>query len=129
MANDKNSKKKAGKQFRQKFLRTFLELLRVTLPIWGVLVMFIALLGLVFSLIEKIRIFEGIYHAFITALTIGYGDITAQTRLGMAISVLTGIIGMVTSGIIVALAFQAVKIAYESNYGKDLNKYFDTDKN
>jgi|APLow6443716910_1056828.scaffolds.fasta_scaffold493387_1 voltage-gated potassium channel len=129
MANDKNSKKKADKQFRQKFLSAFLQLLRVTSPIWGVLVVFIALLGLVFSLIEKIRIFEGIYHAFITALTIGYGDITAHTRLGMAISVLIGIIGMVTSGIIVALAFQAVKIAYESNYGKDLNKYFDTDKN
>lgn len=129
MANDKNSKKKASKQFRQKFVRTFLELLRATFPIWGVLVLFIALLGLVFSLIEKIRIFEGIYHAFITALTIGYGDITAQTRLGMIISVLIGIIGMVTTGIIVALAFQAVKIAYESNYGKDLNKYFDPDKN
>jgi voltage-gated potassium channel len=126
MANDKLSKKKAGTQFRQKFLMTFLELLRLTLPIWGVLVMFIALLGLVFSLIEKIRIFEGIYHAFITALTIGYGDITAHTRLGMIISVLTGIIGMVTSGIIVALAFQAVKIAYESNYGIDLNKYHET---
>jgi voltage-gated potassium channel len=126
MANDKLSKKKASKQFRQKFVRTFLELLRATFPIWGVLVMFIALLGLVFSLIEKIRIFEGIYHAFITALTIGYGDITAQTRLGMIISVLIGIIGMVTTGIIVALAFQAVKIAYESNFGKDLTKYHET---
>jgi uncharacterized membrane protein len=111
---------KNGKQFRRKFLKTFLDLHRVTLPIWGSLVLLVVLLGVVFSFVEKIRVFEGIYFSFITALTIGFGDISPSTRLGMILSVFIGIIGMVATGIIVALAIQAVRISYESVHGKDL---------
>lgn len=117
---DEQKRATNGKQFRRKFLKTFMELHRVTFPIWGSLVTLVVLLGVVFSFVEKIRIFEGIYHALITALTIGYGDITPHTRLGMVLSVFMGIIGMVATGIIVALAFQAVKISYESVHGKGL---------
>ncbi len=120
------NKKTARIQFRRKFLKIFFRLLLGTMPIWGVLVLFIALLGLVFSWIEKIRVFEGIYLAFITALTIGYGDITAHTDLGKIISVLIGLIGMVTTGIIVSLAFQATRIAYEGYFGEDLNKHHES---
>jgi len=101
-------------------LKTFMELNRVTFPIWGSLVTLVVLLGVVFSFVEKIRLFEGVYHALITALTIGYGDITPHTSLGMILSVFIGIIGMVATGIIVALAIQAVRISYESLHGKDL---------
>jgi voltage-gated potassium channel len=114
---------KQGKQFRQKFIKSFFNLLAVTLPIWGSLVLLIAGLGTLFAFREKISIFEGIYYAFITALTIGYGDITPHTNLGMILSVTIGVLGMVATGIIVALAFQAVKIAYGSIYGKDLTDH------
>jgi len=117
---DEQNKATNGKQFRRQFLKTFMELHRVTFPIWGSLVTLVVLLGVVFSLVEKISVFEGIYHSFITALTIGYGDISPHTRSGMILSVFIGIIGMVATGIIVALAIQAVRISYESVHGKDL---------
>lgn len=112
-------KKPEGKQFRRKFLAAFLSLLGTTAPIWGFLVALVSILGTGFALREKIPIFEGIYFAFITAMTIGYGDITPTTHLGMIISVVIGMIGLVATGIVAALAFQAVKIAFESVYHND----------
>lgn len=123
MEQDLRNKHSQGKQFRRKFVKIFFNLLAVTLPIWGSLVFLVAALGTLFAFREKISIFNGIYYAFITALTIGYGDITPHTNLGMILSVIIGVLGMVATGIIVAMAFQAVKISYGSIYGKDLTDH------
>ncbi|MDZ7614099.1 MAG: ion channel [Flavobacteriaceae bacterium] len=123
MKQDSPKKRNDGKQFRRKFIRVFVDLLAVTFPIWGSLVILVSVLGVLFALLEELSIFRGIYHAFITAMTIGYGDITPNTSLGMIISLAIGVIGMVATGIIVALAFQAVKIAFESVYQEDLTNH------
>ncbi len=68
----------------------------------------IVLLGVLISRVEEMPIGEGIYFAFITALTIGYGDINAVTVPGRIMCVVTGIFGMLFTGITVAIATRSV---------------------
>ena len=57
---------------------------------------------------EGIPLGKAIYFACITGLTIGYGDITPETGWGMIASVAIGLIGMIFTGITIAIATRAL---------------------
>jgi uncharacterized membrane protein len=63
----------------------------------------------VISQIEHLPFGEALYFFFITGLTIGYGDIVVKTPLARLITVLLGLIGMITSGIMVAASIRAAE--------------------
>ncbi len=63
----------------------------------------------VISLIEDLPFGEALYFSFITGLTVGYGGIVAKTPFARLIAVLLGLIGMITSGILVAVSIRAVE--------------------
>ncbi|MGI9175898.1 MAG: potassium channel family protein [Rhodothermales bacterium] len=46
---------------------------------------------------------DGLYWSFITAGSIGYGDVTPKTGMGRAIAAILGIMGVVTAGVIAGL--------------------------
>jgi hypothetical protein len=71
------------------------------------LVLLLALGGVVISQIEGLDLGRGLYFAFITGLSIGYGDITPESAGGRFVSVVLGMIGMVFIGITVAVATRA----------------------
>ena len=58
---------------------------------------------------EKIPFAEALYFAFVTGLTIGYGDIAPVTPVGRVVAVLTGLVGILMTGLIAALAVYALK--------------------
>ncbi len=64
--------------------------------------------GLAVCVIEDLEWGEGMYFAFITGLTIGYGDISPETFWGRLLSVLIGIIGMLLTGLTIAVANRAL---------------------
>lgn len=64
--------------------------------------------GIAFSYLEKLEVGHGIYFAFITGLTIGYGDIVPETLWGRVVSIIIGMIGMIFIGVSVAIATQAL---------------------
>ena len=72
------------------------------------LVVAIVLGGIAISYVEGIALGEAIYFAFITGLSIGYGDITPKTGLGHVLSVSIGMTGMIFTGITVAIATHAL---------------------
>ena len=77
----------------------------------GVLVGLLVLIllgGFTVSRVEGLELGEGIYFAFITGLSIGYGDITPSTAWGRVISVSIGLIGMIFVGLTVAVATRAL---------------------
>ena len=58
--------------------------------------------------VEDIPLGDAIYFAFITGLSIGYGDISPATAGGQLISILIGLFGMLFVGITVAIATRAL---------------------
>jgi hypothetical protein len=72
------------------------------------LILLLVLGGVTISQVENIRIGDAIYFAFITGLSIGYGDISPETAIGKVLSVAIGLVGMVFVGITVAIATRAL---------------------
>jgi len=69
--------------------------------------------------LEKGPFGDALYFAFITGLTIGYGDIVMKTVAGRVITILIGFIGIVITGLIVATAVEMVrKILHHSHQQK-----------
>jgi voltage-gated potassium channel len=64
--------------------------------------------GFTISRLENLGMGEGIYFAFITGLSIGYGDITPATAWGRVVSVLIGLVGTIFVGLTVAVATRAL---------------------
>jgi hypothetical protein len=90
------------------FVRYFI---RYVLHVREILVSLLLLIlagGLTVSWVEGESLGRSIYFACITGLTIGYGDITPKTGWGMTVSVAIGFIGMIFTGITIAVATRAL---------------------
>jgi voltage-gated potassium channel len=46
-------------------------------------------------------------------MTIGYGDLVPVTSLGRLLSLVIGFVGLLTTGLLVAVSLQAVRTAFE----------------
>ena len=83
--------------------------------IWHVRAVILALIALVVvgaaavTLVEKMPFADALYFAFVTGLTIGYGDIVMHTPVGRLIALLIGLVGILFSGLIVAVLVYAVR--------------------
>ena len=79
---------------------TFLALLLVLLAF-----------ALITAKVDSISLTDALYFVFITALTVGYGDITPGSGITQAISVLSGVVGVVFVGLLVAVSVRALEHA------------------
>jgi hypothetical protein len=81
---------------------------------WLVRSVILAQVGLVLAgavtiaAVEKMALGDAIYFAFITGLTIGYGDIVATTTTGRTVSVVLGFVGITFTGLVAAIAVRAL---------------------
>jgi voltage-gated potassium channel len=58
---------------------------------------------------EKMPFADALYFTFVTGLTIGYGDIAPVTLIGRVVAVLTGLQGILITGLITAAAVFALR--------------------
>ena len=86
----------------------FYALWKIKVILFGLVVMLIAY-AMAIAYLEKIPFADALYFTFITGLTIGYGDIVPVTHLGRVVAVLTGLQGVLITGLIIAVAVYAVK--------------------
>ena len=83
--------------------------------IWHVKSVILALIALIMAcavaitLIEKMPFADTLYFAFVTGLTIGYGDIVMKTPGGRLIALLIGLVGILFTGLMVAVLVYAVR--------------------
>ncbi len=75
----------------------------------GILLLLIILGGCAIAKLEGVKLGDAVYFAFITGLSIGYGDIAPKTDLGRVVSVAIGLIGMLFVGCAVAVATRALR--------------------
>jgi hypothetical protein len=90
------------------FVRTFVRYAMHIREVLVSLMMLIAFGGVVFSRLEDVRLGDAIYFAFITGLSIGYGDITPKSTAGQIVSVAIGFVGVLFMGLSVAVATRAM---------------------
>ena len=90
------------------FVRYFVKYLFIVRHLILGLLAQIVLGGVIISYFEGLEVGESIYFAFVTGLTIGYGDINPVTTSGRVVSVGIGIIGVLFTGMIVAVATRAL---------------------
>ncbi len=97
-----------GNKIRGQFFRALVNGLGVTWPILAGLLAFKIAAGVAIGWLEGWGSMVGIYFAMITGLTIGYGDFVPQRMLTRILAVLIGFSGVVLTGVIAALAVQAL---------------------
>ncbi len=92
---------------------------------WHLRAVYLALLALilvgaaVIAGVENIPIEEAIYFSFITGLTVGYGDIVPNTTVGRIVCVALGFIGIIFSGLVVAITVHAVRESWQESQNSD----------
>jgi len=90
------------------FLRHFLNGIFYVRGVLLALLLLLSICVAVFVLAEDMPWGESIYLTMITSLSIGYGDIVPATALGRVASVISGIIGVISIGLTVAIATRAL---------------------
>jgi voltage-gated potassium channel len=89
---------------------------RITWNLRAVYLWLLALImtgAVIITATEKVSFGKAVYFSFITGLTVGYGDIVPGTAIGRVISVLLGLTGILFTGVVVAVAVEAVRRAVE----------------
>ena len=93
---------------RRSFVRGLLIGLRIVGPVLSGLVAAIAALGIVVGLIEGWSLTDSIYFAFVSGLTIGYGDLAPKTLVTRMLAIMIGICGILLTGLVAAVAVKAL---------------------
>jgi voltage-gated potassium channel len=92
---------------------------------WRLKAVFIALVLMILAgaglitYTEQLPFGDALYFALITGLTVGYGDIVAATAVGRIVSIFMGIIGIMFTGLVVAVTVHSVQIAMKEVHGTD----------
>ena len=90
------------------FLQNFYHCFRHIKNLVALLFCLVMLGALGFSKAEGIDFGSSVFFAFITALTVGYGDISPTTVLGRIISVLIAFMGILLVAMFTAIATRAL---------------------
>ncbi len=99
------------------FTISFIELFFWSLYLVSPLLLFLGLLvvalGQIVASVEKWKKFDGLYWSLVTATTVGYGDIRPIKKRSKILSIVIAFIGLVLTGIIIAVALKTATIALE----------------
>ncbi|BDF95111.1 potassium channel family protein [Pseudoalteromonas sp. KAN5] len=100
-------------EFSITFFQLFFIGVYLGLPLLAVLCFVIIGLGLVVGRLESWSRFDSIYWAFITALTVGYGDIRPLKKPSKVLAVIIAWTGILLTGLLVAIAVKTASITLE----------------
>ena len=82
-------------------------------PILSVLLGLMVGLGLIVGLREGWSVQDSLYFAFVSGLTIGYGDLAPKFLLPRALAILIGVCGVLLTALLAAIAVRALTDATE----------------
>jgi voltage-gated potassium channel len=101
-------------KFTIDFLWNLGEVILHVLPLFVGLALIIGMLSIVIGRREGWTAGDSLYFGFITALTVGYGDLRPGSGLNKLLAIIIALFGLITSGILVAIAVEVVAITFDS---------------
>jgi len=106
-------------EFTITFVKLFLWTIYLVAPLLVFLSLLIIILGQLVSHLEKWEKFDGLYWSFITATTVGYGDIRPLKKVSKALSVLIALVGVRFTGIIIAVTLNTTSVTVDKHVDKE----------
>jgi hypothetical protein len=107
-----------SRTLRRNFVAGLLTGLRIVWPVLSVLLVLIIALGLLVGLLEGWSVQESIYFAFVSGLTIGYGDLAPKLLLPRVLAILIGVCGVLLTALLAAIAVKALVAATDAARGE-----------
>jgi hypothetical protein len=102
-----------SRALRRKFASGLLFGFKVVWPVLSALLIAIVTLGVVIGLIEGWSLEDSIYFAFVSGLTIGYGDLAPKTLVTRVLAIVIGICGVLVTALVAAIAVKALNTGKE----------------
>jgi len=96
---------------RKRFHQELLARLPLVWPIFSGLLGMMIGLGLLIAYLEGWHLLDVVYFAFITGLTVGYGDLTPTLPVSRVAAIVIGFIGVLMSALLAAIAVHAMQEA------------------
>jgi voltage-gated potassium channel len=96
------------------FLKHFGFGIWLTFPLLLSLAILITLLGQIVGSREGWTRMDSLYWSFITATTVGYGDIKPVNRGARVLAIIIAFLGLLLTGILIAVAVHATNLALDS---------------
>lgn len=100
-----------ARKMRRTFAAGLLVGLRVVWPILSALLLLIVALGIAVGVLERWSLGESVYFAFVSGLTIGYGDLAPKLLLTRTLAVAIGVCGVLFTALLAAVAVKALNDA------------------
>lgn len=105
-------------QFTITFIQLFFWAIYLVAPLLAFLSLLIIILGQIVCSIEKWGRFDGLYWSFITATTVGYGDIRPLKKISKFLAVFIAMVGLMFTGIVIAVTLNTAGIALDKHVDK-----------
>ena len=93
------------------FLKNFSFDLWLTFPLLLSLAVAVTVLGQIVGKKEGWSAFDSFYWSFITATTVGYGDLRPTKRSSRIVAIVIALVGFLLTGILVAAAVHSATLA------------------
>jgi hypothetical protein len=95
---------------RQEFYKAVWFYFKVVWPIFSILLLVIITCGLIIAHLEGWTAGEGVYFAFVTGLTIGYGEFVPKLGVSRFLAILLGFNGVLMTATFAAIAVRAIEV-------------------
>jgi hypothetical protein len=111
MTDTKQKQRGDAKSLRRQFASGMRVGLLVVWPVLSALIGAMIVLGVLAGCLEGWSFGESLYFAFVSGLTIGYGDLSPKTGLGRLLAITIGACGVLMTALIAAVAVKALNVA------------------
>ena len=96
-------------RLRREFYRQLLSGLRFVWPVLAGLLLTLIGLGMAVALLEGWPLLDGIYFAFVTGLTVGYGDLVPSRVISRILAMTAAIDGILMTALLAGVAVRAMQ--------------------